>query len=154
MKVSRQVFVLIAGVLLGCNATPTVQDRASEVSSATWVLEEYPNSCADQCGVPNCGCIRNRCSASLEGQPCGPEGAQCNVVSGPFWYEMICEAPVQAPTTWTRISTSSCADECGAPNCNCITNRCAGNPEGQLCSPAGASCNVVSGPSVIELHCQ
>src|SRR5262249_51953957 len=127
---------------------------ASAVSGPVWELEEYPNSCADQCGVPNCNCIHNRCSASLAGQACSPEGASCNVVYSNYYREMFCETPTPPPPTWTRIATESCADVCGTTNCNCVTHRCVGNPEGQACSTLGATCNVVSGLFFAELTCQ
>ncbi len=127
---------------------------ASALSSPIWVLEEYANGCADQCGAPNCNCVANRCSANIAGQACGPVGASCNVVFTTTWQEMVCEQPPPPSTTWTRVATESCADICGVPNCNCVKKRCVGNPEGQACPTVGATCNAVSGPSFAELRCQ
>jgi hypothetical protein len=132
----------------------STSSTASAVSGPVWELEEYTNFCADACGAPTCSCITNRCSASLEGQPCSPDGAICNVVYNNYYKEMFCETPPPPPPTWTRIATESCLDVCGTTNCNCVTHRCVGNPEGQACSPVGASCNVVSGRFFNELTCQ
>jgi hypothetical protein len=151
--------VLLAACASASDSTPgegesKSESAASALSSSVWVLEEYQNSCADQCGAPNCNCITNRCSASLAGQACAPVGASCNVVSGNYWREMICEQSSSPQHTWTRVSTESCLDICGVTNCNCVKNRCAGNPEGQACSNVNATCNVVSRTSYAELSCQ
>lgn len=160
-------FPFCAIVLAACSGTPEQapsRESTAAVSSAlstpTWELEEYPNSCADQCeivrGKPPCWCITNQCSASLDGQACTSVGATCNVVFSNYYREMICEAPTAPTPTWTRISTDTCSDLCGTSSCGsqCALPRCTGNPEGQACSNTSLTCYVVSGPSVVELSCQ
>jgi hypothetical protein len=162
-RTSRCRFALLAvSIIAACSSAPEPDTSGagastvtSELSSGVWELEEYPNNCADECGAPNCNCVQNRCSASLDGQACSSVGASCNVVYSNYWREMFCEEPSPPPAPkWTRISTESCADICGVLNCNCVHNRCVGNPEGQSCSTVGATCNVVSGPFFAELTCQ
>lgn len=154
-RTSRCCFALLAALIIAACSNAGTSTVTSELSSGVWELEEYPNNCADECGAPNCNCIQNRCSASLDGQPCSTVGAVCNVVFYNYWKEMVCEGQSQPPAPkWTRIATESCADICGVPNCNCVHNRCAGNPEGQACSAVGATCNAVSGPTFAELLCQ
>jgi hypothetical protein len=66
-------------------------------------------------------------------------------------------ATVRTATTpiWVRTATGNCGDQCGMPNCDCIGDLCdSSNPAGQGCSPAGDSCNVISGPSFIEYICE
>ena len=46
--------------------------------SLTWQPAEagYTHQCADECGVPNCNCVPNRCaSGTEEGDPCSSSGA-------------------------------------------------------------------------------
>jgi hypothetical protein len=150
-------WVAVASGCLSGEEPPPVKagSTTSAVTSPLWVLEEYPNGCADQCGAPNCNCVGNRCSASLAGQPCGPVGASCNVVNTNYYQEMVCEQPPPPPpTTWTRIATESCRDVCGIGNCNCVKKRCVANPEGQPCPTVGATCNAISGLYFAELTCQ
>jgi len=156
---------ILALAACGRSEAPAAMDRPADVATATaaltsctptWELDDesgYSFSCADECGVPNCSCI-TLCDVSV-GQPCATVGASCNRQIATSQYQvMTCVAPTSIPPpTWTRVSTSSCADECGVTNCNCISNRCVGNPEGQTCSNINASCNVVSGPSYFELVC-
>ena len=157
-----RVALFAVSIIAACSSAPesdtagaSTSTVTSQLSSGVWELEEYPNNCADECGAPNCNCVQNRCSASLDGQACSPLGASCNVVYSNYRLEMFCEETTPPPTPkWTRISTESCSDICGVLNCNCVHNRCAGNPEGQACSTVGATCNVVSGPAFAELICQ
>jgi hypothetical protein len=67
----------------------------------------------------------------------------------------VCATVLSATPVWVRTATSSCGDECGMPSCSCISDICpSSSPAGQGCSPAGDSCNVISGPSFIEYTCR
>jgi len=66
----------------------------------------------------------------------------------------LCATTLSTTPIWVSAGTSSCADQCGTNNCNCIPDRCIGDPQGQACSPVGDSCNVVSGPSFKQLDCR
>jgi hypothetical protein len=67
----------------------------------------------------------------------------------------VCATVLSATPIWVRTATSSCGDQCGMPNCSCISDICpSSSPAGQGCSPAGDSCNVISGPSFIEYTCE
>jgi hypothetical protein len=167
MTAPRLILGMALLVFAGCGRSEPPADNEKRVGSTTsavstpvWEFEGggYSFNCFDECGVLNCNCVGNRCNGNPEGQACSVVGDECNVVSGRSSYRTLeCEPPDDSPppvTTWTRISTDSCADACGATNCNCVGNRCSGNPEGELCSSPGAACNVVDGPSIIELSCQ
>jgi hypothetical protein len=67
--------------------------------------------------------------------------------------EVGTEAAAVTTGLWTRQSSTGCADQCGAPTCSCVSDRCTGNPEGQTCSPIGDECNVIAGSSYRTLQC-
>lgn len=67
----------------------------------------------------------------------------------------VCATVLTTTPIWVRTTTGNCGDQCGMPNCDCISDICSSSsPAGQGCSPAGDHCNVISGPSFIEYTCE
>jgi hypothetical protein len=60
--------------------------------TTVWRAENggYANSCADQCGEPDCFCVPDQCSSALEGMACDTLGEECNAVDGPFYEILQC----------------------------------------------------------------
>ena len=157
------LFVSAMAAFAGCGGPEAATANGSALlvaaATGTWQPDgvDYVNNCADQCGVPNCGCIKNHCAGDVEGQACSPVGAACNFVAnvaGPTYEELLCQAPsAPPPHTWKLASDTSCFSHCALAGCGCIRNRCLGNPTGQACSAPGATCNLISGTNVIGLTC-
>ncbi len=156
------LFLIASLAFVACtNDVPAAPESAiggssSAVSGLTWQDLEggYNNACADECRR-GCDCLQNVCSDSVEGTPCSSQNATCNVVNGVFYEVLVCApAPQSSPPRWTRTSTDSCLDACGSSNCNCITERCSGNPEFQVCGTPGARCYAISGSNYAELTCE
>jgi hypothetical protein len=79
----------------------------------------------------------------------------CAIGSDLEFEEVGSEAAQVTSGIWTRQGGSSgCADQCGAPSCSCIQDRCSASLEGQTCTPIGDTCNVVSGTSFRTLECE
>lgn len=156
MKIVKTWFiVVIALVALGACAgqEPVESNESALLIPAQWPIWQslgggYVNSCADQCelvrGKPPCWCIKNLCNGDPDGQPCGPIGAICNVISGSHYEELTCELPPPPPSTWHLTRSATCYQFCGVNNCNCIVSCPAGTASGQPCSPSGATCEVLT----------
>jgi len=162
------VLAMFIGCSLSASETSPAPPRESVTSAAdttvllwTDLTQGYLLNCADQCGHPNCDCLRDdECPSGVDvDQPCTTPGAQCDLIDNVDYSSIRCMSrtiPTPPPSVWQNRSGSveSCADICGTTSCACVHNRCAaGVAPDAACSPVGASCNLMEGAFYEHLNC-